>query len=189
MPPTGIRIVTPRLSLRELMRSDGRAIADGLNNLAVASCFMNIPHPYTIQMANAFVTRSLTEIGTGARKNFHLAITLNGTDKFLGMASLKGLNRAENICELAYWIGERYWRKGLATEAAFTLLNFGFNDLGITKVWAVAFSENGRSNTVLAKLGFVSFGTGDKATSKASGREHNLRFYVYFPRVSFVRLR
>ena len=56
------------------------------------------------------------------------ALTLAGTGTFIGCA---GLNATDRGLELGYWIGEPYWKRGYATEAAHALVDLAFRATGI----------------------------------------------------------
>lgn len=73
-----------------------------------------------------------------------------------------GLNHAEHSdvaqdgeMELGYWIGVPYQGKGLTTEAAREVLRYGFEDLGLSDIWACCYDGNEPSHRVQKKCGFV----------------------------------
>ncbi|ANF53190.1 GNAT family acetyltransferase [Chryseobacterium glaciei] len=66
----------------------------------------------------------------------------------------KEINDYNNIYELGYRFLPEYWGKGYATESAKAALDYGFNDLNIDIIYAMAHSENDGSNHILQKLGF-----------------------------------
>ena len=55
--------------------------------------------------------------------------------------------------ELGYWIGVPYWGQGYATEASRELLRYGFEDLGLHRIFASHFKHNPASGRILVKLG------------------------------------
>ena len=56
--------------------------------------------------------------------------------------------------ELGYWIGVPYWGRGYATEAAHAAVAYGFDELGLSAIWAGYYEGNERSHRVQEKLGF-----------------------------------
>jgi len=64
----------------------------------------------------------------------------------------------ENARMLGYALGEKYWGKGYATEAATAVLRFAFEDLTCPLVSAYHFPGNRSSKHVIEKLGFVAEG-------------------------------
>ena len=55
--------------------------------------------------------------------------------------------------DLGYELDPRYWENGYATEAARALLAFGFQELGLHRIWAQCIAENVASAHVLEKIG------------------------------------
>ncbi len=62
---------------------------------------------------------------------------------------------------LAFYLARPYWGRGLATEAGRAFIQFGFSELGLSRIVAGANVENVASNRVLRKLGFVWIYTGE----------------------------
>lgn len=60
----------------------------------------------------------------------------------------------ENVCMLGYALGEKFWGKGYATEAAGAVLRFAFTDLRCPLVTAYHYPKNIKSKRVIKKLGF-----------------------------------
>ncbi|MFD3459784.1 GNAT family N-acetyltransferase [Nocardia fluminea] len=55
--------------------------------------------------------------------------------------------------ELGYRLLHRYWLKGLASEGARELLRHGFNDLGLTRIFAETMTVNTASRATMASVG------------------------------------
>jgi RimJ/RimL family protein N-acetyltransferase len=55
--------------------------------------------------------------------------------------------------ELGYWIGVPYWGNGYATEASRTLVKYGFETLGLHRIFASHVVRNSASARVLRKIG------------------------------------
>ena len=60
----------------------------------------------------------------------------------------------EHSAELGFWLGEPYWGQGYMADAIYKILNFGFKDLKLTRIYAHAFENNISSEKVLIKTGF-----------------------------------
>jgi RimJ/RimL family protein N-acetyltransferase len=58
------------------------------------------------------------------------------------------------FAELAYWIAHDHWDNGYATAAAETMVEYGFDELGLHRVKASTFADNEASQRVLEKIGF-----------------------------------
>jgi RimJ/RimL family protein N-acetyltransferase len=62
--------------------------------------------------------------------------------------------------ELTYRLGQRWWGRGLATEAAGAALRAGFDVLGLDCILAVTHPQNAGSRRVIEKLGMTYRGMG-----------------------------
>ena len=71
--------------------------------------------------------------------------------------------------ELGYWIAEKRWGRGYATEAARALLATAAG-LGHRRIVSGHFTDNPASGAVLAKLGFRRTGTVQSASLARGGR-------------------
>ena len=60
----------------------------------------------------------------------------------------------ENEKELGFWLGKKYWNQGYATEACKLILDYGFNELKLDKIWSVHFIDNLKSKRVQEKCNF-----------------------------------
>jgi RimJ/RimL family protein N-acetyltransferase len=79
------------------------------------------------------------------------------TKKFVGRAGLinLGFDEKANEIEVAYALLPEYWGQGYATELAFGLLQWGFENLSVPKLVAVTNKENLQSRRVLEKVGMI----------------------------------
>jgi ribosomal-protein-alanine N-acetyltransferase len=68
-----------------------------------------------------------------------------------GLTYLEELNETE----VAYLFDEPYWSKGLATEAAQASLAYGFNEVGLDTIVALAHIDNIASRRVMEKCGMT----------------------------------
>jgi RimJ/RimL family protein N-acetyltransferase len=57
-------------------------------------------------------------------------------------------------CELGYWLGKEYWGKGIMTKAVTMMIEYGFDNFDITRIFARPFGRNVASQKVLEKCGF-----------------------------------
>ena len=97
------------------------------------------------------------------QKNF--AIECDG--KFCGVIGLilqKDVYRKST--ELGYWVGEPYWGRGIATKAVARIVQYGFDELNLFRVFAGAFEYNVGSMKVLERNGFEKEGIAKKAVLK-----------------------
>lgn len=86
------------------------------------------------------------------RTEYYLAFSRLGGDQVIGAARL-GLNGV-NAAKLGFLVHGDHWRKGYASDAARTVITFGFRELGLHRISAAICPENAASIAVVEKLGF-----------------------------------
>ena len=83
------------------------------------------------------------------------AVVWKETDKLIGFSGYKYLS---GVVDFGYRLAFQFWGKGLATEAGRQVLDYGCNELHLTKITAHALVQNLASIAVLRKLGFEDWG-------------------------------
>ncbi len=82
------------------------------------------------------------------------AVTDKVTGEFMGHCGLGPVPEAGEI-EVLYSLGQAYWGRGFATEAARASVRFGFEQANLIRLIALAVPENIASRRVMEHLGFV----------------------------------
>lgn len=82
------------------------------------------------------------------------------TGKFVGWCGLWILEETGET-EVGYAIAKEFWGQGFAAEAARVFLDYGFNNLELDKIVAVASRKNTGSRRVMEKIGMNYVGTGN----------------------------
>jgi RimJ/RimL family protein N-acetyltransferase len=142
---------TERLKLRKIDIDDIPSLLKYGNNKKIADYILNIPHPY--YEPDAVFRISYVVQGFKNKTRYVFAIILKERNEFIGEISLHLDN--DRIARLGYWVGEPFWGKGIATEAAKAVLKFGFEKLELSKVYATCHVENEASAKVVANSGMV----------------------------------
>ncbi len=145
-------LVTERLLMRRPRVNDAMPLAVLADNRHVAEMLARMPHPYGPAEARAFLAME-----TGQRAGAVYALTLAGTGSFIGCA---GVNVTDRGLELGYWIGEPFWRRGFATEAAHALVDLAFEATPAKVLHAACRVINPASRRVIHKCGFQYAGQG-----------------------------
>lgn len=158
-------IVTERLALRELRLADAPAVSARAGDKRVARYLLAVASPYPVALASRWIASRLAWWTSG--RGVTLAIVhRSAPDQLIGSASLRRHNR-DRRAELGYWLGADSWGAGYATEAAGALVDYGFRDLGLGRVYAQVLEGNTASCRVLDKLGFVVEGVRRRHVRKA----------------------
>ncbi|MBD7969038.1 GNAT family N-acetyltransferase [Paenibacillus gallinarum] len=147
MQPT---FVTERLILRPLQLADAPSIQNLAGEKDVASTTLSIPHPYPDGAAESFIAATQERYSKNLGSTF--ALISKETSELVGCAGMHIVSDY-NRAELAYWIGKPYWGHGYATEAARRMLEYGFDELKLNRIWAAALDRNPASSMVMQKIG------------------------------------
>ncbi len=151
-----------RLVLRQPSHADVDAIRALANNWEVARWMGRLPFPYLRKDAVLF----LEEI---VPREAAWIIQDRGSAEVLGVGGLTP-HGASGTVEFGYWLGERHWGNGFATEAGRAILRHAFGTLRLPEVVSGCFVGNARSARVLGKLGFRTTGTSTRSCT-AQARE------------------
>jgi ribosomal-protein-alanine N-acetyltransferase len=84
---------------------------------------------------------------------FVWGIIWNDTNALVGTIALHHWSPKDQVAELGYALGRRYWGNGIATMAAGAILDFGFSSLNLNRIYALCHIQNARSARVLEKIG------------------------------------
>ncbi len=141
-------IVTERLVLRPFEARDRVRLIALANNWRVAKNLAMLPYPYTEEAADTWL--GMQEGLWAGGKSVTLVIALDG--ELIGGIGV-GV-RDHGDWELGYWLGQPYWNRGYASEAARALCDYGFDELKLDKIVAGHYPDNHASGTILTKLGF-----------------------------------
>ncbi len=86
----------------------------------------------------------------------------NQENVFVGFGTLKQPKPEEDTVEVGYRLMKEHWGKGYATEVAAALLKYGFEELGLPRIIAVAQPANKASLRVMEKIGMQALGMTDQ---------------------------
>jgi RimJ/RimL family protein N-acetyltransferase len=147
--------------IRKLRSTDAEQIALLMNNKKIWDNIRDfVPFPYTQEDGDDFIALCLKEDPVRT-----FAIEVDGI-----LVGVIGLILQQDIyrktAELGYWIGEPYWNKGYASKAISLIVEYGFNELHLMRIFSGVFDYNKASQRVLEKAGFTFEGIFEKAIIK-----------------------
>jgi len=112
-------------------------------------------------------------------KGGKLGIWLDTT--LVGMVMIKNIDWSIPKCELAYFVGAEYSRKGYATEAIQAVLKYCFEDLKLIKVFIRVIATNTASLGLAEKCGFIREGFLKNEYRTGSKKLVDLVYFGIFP--------
>ena len=146
-----MELKTKRLLLRPWRESDAEELYRYAKNPAVGPIAGWPPH------TNVENSREIIRTILSAPETY--AVVLRETELPVGSAGLL-LGGASNLSlpsdegELGYWVGVPYWGQGLIPEVVKELVRYGFEELGLSRIWCASFDGNERSRRVQMRCGF-----------------------------------
>lgn len=143
---------TQRLLLRPFCVEDADAVAGYAGSEEVSATTLNIPHPYTSDMARDWIGRHRKEYAAGRSLCLALTMKSRGSRAVIGAVSL-GRDGGERGAELGYWLGLPFWNCGYMTEAARALIDWGFAQWGLIRIHSHYLARNPASGRVMEKAG------------------------------------
>lgn len=169
---------TQRLLLRQIAETDIDKVFEGLSHPDVIKYFAISYDSLEATKAQMKWYADMISNDTGRC----WAICAADDPEFYGVITLNFWNKHFRCAEMGYWIFPQYWRKGIVTEAAARVIQFGFKEMNLHRIKAETEDDNAGSIATLKKLGFVYEGTQRECEIK-DGRFINLEIYAILNKV------
>lgn len=164
---------TERLRLRKLHIADAEAMFHYISNDDVTKYMLWESHT-SLKQTKKYIKMVTKKYLDGI---YAWAITLKDTKEFIGMIDFGEFTSEGRIAEIGYSMSDVYWGKGLMSEAVQAVIDFGFNELYLERIYARCFSENIGSERVMQKAGMTYEGTLRKGIY-IKGAYHDLKMYA-----------
>ena len=145
-------LLSERLEYRELGDDDFAAVHAYASDPEVVR-FMPWG-PNTEPDTRDFLERAQRAALTEPRRGYEMAVVTRADGRLIGAVGLH-LAEADEQAMLGYCYHRDAWGLGYATEAAETLLGFGFEVLLLRRIWAGCDPDNTASARVLEKVGMT----------------------------------
>lgn len=136
--------------LRPWRLSDAPSLAGNANSMAIYNNLRDaFPHPYTVEDGLSFIRRAMSIPDPATL----MAIVVDGyAAGSIGITPRADVERI--TAEIGYFIGEKYWNKGIMTEALKAMTDYAFTRFPLLKLYATPFDYNIASQRVLQKAGY-----------------------------------
>ena len=142
-------LTTDELVLRAPTMEDVADITTLANNRKVSSMLESLPYPYYDKHAEEFIEQvSKPEAGECV-----FAITNASTGELMGMCGLHLVKRRFDLPHMGYWLGEDFWGRGYATQAARALVDLFFKAGAEDELLVSVLASNTASRRVIEKCG------------------------------------
>jgi ribosomal-protein-alanine N-acetyltransferase len=139
-----------RCTIRPWAADDAPALVRHANDREVWRNLRDrFPHPYTPDDAVVWLTFVAQQ-----EPVTHFAIAVEG-EAGGGIGFTLGDDVHFRTAEIGYWLGRRFWGRGIATEALRAVTAHAFTSHDLDRVEARVFAWNGASVRVLEKAGYA----------------------------------
>jgi len=141
---------TKRMLLRDVQYGDASFLRSHWSDPDVTE-FMIVDPPIT-SIAQAIAN---VKAFRGRRRSFHRwVLELKETGEAIGTCGFSEWRKRYRRAEIGFDLTPAQWGKGLMGEALIEILSFGFENLGLHRIFAMTHPANARSIRTLESAGF-----------------------------------
>jgi ribosomal-protein-serine acetyltransferase len=147
-------ILTERLALLPIDPSDGQDLWFAVNGSRVelARFLPWVQFHDDITASMRFTEACALDWDQG--RAFRFVVRDREKQSMVGVVGLESIIHMHRSCELGYWLSTSATGKGFMTEASRGALDYAFGRVGAHRVRIAAATDNHRSLSVIARLGF-----------------------------------
>ncbi len=136
-------------TLRPWKQEDLQTLVRIANNPLIAKNLTDkFPHPYTEADGKSFLEMALA----GKPVNIFCIDINNAAAGGIGLHPMTDVHRKN--AEMGYWLAEEYWGHGIIPKAITQMVEYGFKNFEIDRIFARPYGSNLASQKVLEKAGF-----------------------------------
>lgn len=145
---------TKRLVLKPYELEYADEIYEVVKRKEIADTMVMIPHPYPREVVNDWIHYLQKSFEKGTAYEF--AIFLKGKKpRYIGNCGLVAISKIHRNAEVGYFIDVNEWGKGYATEACKKIIQYGFEEHRLNRVYSRCMVRNIGSRKVMEKSGMV----------------------------------
>ena len=143
---------TNRLFLRPVVGSDAPALFEARGDAEVMR-YWDWPGQQSVEAVEQVIAKHIPELAEETTLWWVAALSPDGPA--IGECDLSEIDRHHSRGEVGFLFARRHWGKGYAGEAMERVIDYGFGDLELERLWARCHEGNAASVRLLEKLGFI----------------------------------
>jgi RimJ/RimL family protein N-acetyltransferase len=143
-----MHLETERLLIRDYVRDDWQSVHQYASNETV--CRYTMWGPNTEQQTKEYIEQVIAEQEQHPRVSYQLAVMLKEEGRVIGGCGII-VNMPNG--EIGYCFHPDYWGRGYASEAAKAMLQFGFDEHHLHRIYATCRPGNAASANVMRRIG------------------------------------
>ena len=144
-----------KISIRKTKLSDAKELRELINDKEVIKQITGYPFPCPLSHIKKDINKSLRLL----KKKEQYPFTILANKEIAGQIFLEEPSKDKRRYNIGFYVGRKYWNKGIATRAIKEIIKFGFNKLNLYKISGDNDSDNPASGKVMKKAGFKLEGT------------------------------
>ncbi|MCK5449556.1 GNAT family N-acetyltransferase [Candidatus Pacearchaeota archaeon] len=138
------------VEIRKPKLSDAKALKGLINNKELLKQLCDYPYPCPLKRMEKDVEDGIK--GWKTKKSFSFTILVDG--EIAGSIILENPSKDKGRYDLGFFVGRKFWSKGIATEAIKQIVKFGFDKLKLYRIQADNDSDNLASGRAMERAGF-----------------------------------
>jgi RimJ/RimL family protein N-acetyltransferase len=142
---------TERLILREFQETDFEAVHEYGSDPEVVRYLEWGPN--TEHDTRNYLQSQIAQQDQQARRVYGLALVLKTSGGLIGACGIHIARPEHKEAFIGYVLNKNYWNQGYITEAARRVVQFGFENLGLHRIYATCDPANVASARVMEKVG------------------------------------
>lgn len=165
------------ITLRPSAEGDADSIFQACQDPLIPQ-FTTVPSNYTLDHAIEFVRSD--PFSFSERRELRFVIEYgNGSDRtFSGVISLHTINIRNHAAEIGYWMESSMRGKGIATQAAQMITEYGLISLGFRRIEGLVDSANIASQKLLLSAGYAQEGVMRNKVTREDGRQIDMALFA-----------
>ena len=144
-------LATARLELRDFQNADYTQVHE-YGSDSIVTRFMTWG-PNTEKETHSFIEKAIGYQKETPRTHYPLAIVIKKQNRLIGGCGIYVSNIESRQGWFGYCLNRMFWGQGYATEVAHSLIDFGFNNLNLHRIFAFCDPANTASSHVMEKVG------------------------------------
>jgi len=140
-------IKAKNFTLRPYRKGDEKSLIKNINDRNIYRYTLRIPYPYGLKEAKKWLSHSKYAAKKKNKAEINFSIDISG--EVVGGIGISNIKKHK--AEMGYWLGKKYWSRGIMTQAVGLVTDFGFKKLKLRRIYAHIFLKNKASARVLEK--------------------------------------
>ncbi len=151
-----------KVEIKRTKLSDAKELRELMNCEEVIKQLIGYQYPCPLSHIKKDISNGLKDW----KKKKAYPFTILVDKKIAGQIILENPNKEKGRYDIGFFIGKKYWNKGVATKAVKETIKFGFKTLKLYRIQGDNDSDNLASGKVMKKAGFKFEGKRKKINKK-----------------------